>query len=449
MKNSIAFLVFALACACGTAVPGGGGTSSGTTGTNTNTGTNTGSTSSQPVPNPNATVPAPSTSSAALASPLAFCAMLLDASCQFAASCKIAVSKVACFQSLAIQAAFSECAADEARVLAAIQKGTMKVDPAQVGACIQSAANSCSTEAMSACMAATGTRKVGDPCAFSDECPAGSACLDSGPVKGNCPNRVCKALPKAGEACTGTCAKGSYCKDGKICAALPGAGEACANSICKSGLNCVENKCYTRDQLSALCGAKANQACQVASTSCSTVTGADGKSTFTCKVSKWRMFVDKGDACDSTEGVKSSSGSGAARPPPGVDASSSSDTDAGAPKTEPQVTTDRRCKMGLRCDSTAKVCVDPPALSAACDPGDATSCAPYYVCGAESKQCEHTPGVGKPCAAGGLCAAPLTCEKATKTCIARKADGQPCTSGNDCQSDDCASDVCAAMCPIP
>jgi hypothetical protein len=115
-----------------------------------------------------------------------------------------------------------------------------------------------------------GSQPEGQPCRFSVECKEGLAC--EGYAIGV--DGVCKAPPKAGEACIiqrfgnilnvaaignhhPACAPGLWC-DGSKCQPLAAAGKACGSTAsCAGGLACVGGKCARPGGEGAACNTSA------------------------------------------------------------------------------------------------------------------------------------------------------------------------------------------------
>ena len=482
--------VLALACSTVPAAAGGG-----TGGAGGGGGTGTGTPPANvPVSNPNSPLPVSANLATATQTVAGLCLALIDASCGGQVACQKAASKAACLAQKSVQREIADCMASVGPALEQVKKGTVKIDQAKFTACYTAVGSTCITQSPIACQEfATGGRKLGDPCADNTECKPVGFCAKTG-TTGDCMVGTCKAYAGAGESCENAqCQAGLKCKDGKVCAVPPKAGEACsfdlacdasqycsdtkvctvraaAGGACTTGIECpvgalcVSGTCHSTAQLKALAGVAPGEGFANPSTKCSL--DKETKA-YVCTLKSATAYVGKGSPCEGSASGGSAgtatTGGGAAAPratsDTGTSAQDTGSKDAGSadaggdPIGPPPVTLKRMCKIGFLCDAATKVCVDPPALGAACgssvcvDSQCSSECGPYLTCDLATKACALPPGAGKPCDKD--CAAPFTCDPTAKVCAARKDAGAPCTVGDDCASDKCKSDVCAAQCAIP
>ena len=134
----------------------------------------------------------------------------------------------------------------------------IKVSPANLGACVASAASlSCddlfSRKTPDSC-GPLGTLDLGKPCGNDLQCSSGFCATSS-----NC--GVCAKAPTLGERCiSGKCGAGFTCTGGfgddKTCVAVVGMGAVCnETAYCRFGLSCIQGKCGAPLAEGAACSA--------------------------------------------------------------------------------------------------------------------------------------------------------------------------------------------------
>jgi hypothetical protein len=117
----------------------------------------------------------------------------------------------------------------------------------------------------------TGAGRVGDACAFDEECGSqrcplpdcGAACC-----QGSCTGDAPPSPGEVGEPCTSAgCAAGAFCDpEAHRCAAVGGSGAACAvGAGCRYGLDCIAGRCAVPPVLGEPC----SSACRDRGTTCS------------------------------------------------------------------------------------------------------------------------------------------------------------------------------------
>jgi hypothetical protein len=298
----------------------------------------------------------------------------------------------------------------------------------------------------------TPRRAIGEPCANSSECAAGSACTKT---NGLCPG-TCTAYKAAGETCgTGSpCSPGLHCLNGTCRSSYPNPGDPCATAAdCQDPIViCVNDPSCTPSVNTIWCDVAGTRTCQPgvgAGAACGVISNDAGTATtVVCGANLWcdafpnqagicRTFGGAGEPCNAygcATGFRCFGYPGDGPTPVlGTCQSPHGSGEACAEYAD--------CAPGLGCPSST--CVPPTSLGGVCDiDGD---CQPGLFC--SGNVCLNARYPGDSCADANSACVFGVCRSGV--CVDHVKAGQPCAANADCISGTCASGACLdrSVCP--
>ncbi len=274
-------------------------------------------------------------------------------------------------------------------------------------------------------------------CSVGSGAPSNGTCANvTGAGNPSCGPYVCSGSSATCPiSCTGDagCTAGNYCNPANLCVSKLVLGQACtAANQCQSG-SCADGVCCN-NACSGECNACSTAAGAPSNGTCANVTGAGNPScgTYVC------------------------SGASATCP-----AACSGDLDCAngnycnaASQCVAKLTNGQACLATNQCQSG--FCADSVCCNSACT-GSCNGCS--TAAGAPSSgTCASVTGAGNPSCGAYVCdgmsaTCPATCDNdvdcsagnycnAATQCVSKLANGQACTATNQCQSGNCADDVC-------